>query len=105
MISEVFKIVILISILYVWVVRYQNIVDEFNSYRLPPWLRDLVGILKISFGVMLFSNNYNVVLIGVFGIIILMCSAQVVHFNNKTTSIDRLPSLALIILSILVLFK
>ena len=48
MISEVFKIIILISILYVWVVRYQNIVDEFNSYKLPSWLRDLVGILKIK---------------------------------------------------------
>ena len=37
------------SIFFVWVVRYQNIIEEFRLYGLPAWLRDLVGILKLSF--------------------------------------------------------
>ena len=61
MLSEIFKIIILVSILYVWVVRYQNIINEFNLYNLPSWFRDLIGILKISFGIMLFSNNHKIV--------------------------------------------
>ena len=37
------------TIFFVWVVRYQNIKEEFKVYRLPIWLRDLVGVLKLSF--------------------------------------------------------
>ena len=41
------------SIFFVWVVRYFNIVEEFKQYGLPNWLRDLVGILKMTFALML----------------------------------------------------
>ena len=33
------------SVLFVWVVRYANIVQEFKQYGYPDWLRDMVGIL------------------------------------------------------------
>ena len=36
------------SIFFVWVVRYNNIIQEFKQYGLPHWLRDLVGVLKLS---------------------------------------------------------
>ena len=52
----VIKAVVTGAIFFVWVVRYQNIVDEFKVYRLPPWLRDLVGVLKLSFAFMLISQ-------------------------------------------------
>ncbi len=55
------KILVLASVLFVWVVRYQNIVEEFKTYSLPVWLRDLVGILKISFVLMMFNTDPNVV--------------------------------------------
>ena len=45
------KILVGVSILFVWVVRYHNIVEEFKLYHLPDWLRDLVGILKITFAI------------------------------------------------------
>ena len=41
------------SVFFVWVVRYENIVQEFKQYGLPGWLRDLVGILKMTFVLML----------------------------------------------------
>ena len=49
------------STFFVWVVRYQNIAEEFKSFGLPVWLRDLVGILKLSFVIMLFSNDLSIV--------------------------------------------
>ena len=47
-IIEALKIISGVAIFFVWVVRYDNIKKEFNEYQLPTWLRDLVGILKIS---------------------------------------------------------
>lgn len=41
------------SIFFVWVVRYDNIVLEFEHYGLPSWLRDLVGILKMTLSLLL----------------------------------------------------
>ena len=60
------KILVGVSILFVWVVRYHNIVEEFKLYHLPDWLRDLVGILKITFAngktkeYMFFDENYEI---------------------------------------------
>ena len=41
---QVLKTIALVSILFVWVVRYNNIQNEFEKYNLPNWLRDMVGI-------------------------------------------------------------
>ena len=43
------KILVATSIYFVWVVRYENIVKEFKEFDLPEWLRDVTGILKMSF--------------------------------------------------------
>ena len=51
------------STFFVWVVRYQNIAEEFKEFGLPIWLRDLVGILKLSCVIMLFSNDLSLSLI------------------------------------------
>ena len=45
---EILCIFVFGSIIFVWVVRYNNIKDEFKTFNLPKWLRDLVGILKLS---------------------------------------------------------
>lgn len=36
-----------------WGVRYANVIEEFKVYGLPDWLRDSVGILKMTFSLML----------------------------------------------------
>ena len=50
-----------IAIFFVWVVRYENIRKEFDDYNLPTWLRDLTGILKLSFAWMLHSSDPRIV--------------------------------------------
>ena len=82
-IVEALKIVVVAAVFFVWVVRYENIRKEFKDYNLPNWFRDLVGILKISFALMLHSNNSDVIIIGSLGITILMLGAVGVHKNEK----------------------
>ncbi len=95
------KILVATSIFFVWVVRYKNIVKEFEEYGIPVWLRDLTGILKLTFGAMLLIGQHDeyITLLGALGIAALMACAQVVHFRAGTAPSRRLPSLVLMLLS------
>ena len=53
----ILRIVALVTILFVWVIRYDNIKNEFREYKLPKWLRDLVGVLKITCAALMNSNE------------------------------------------------
>ncbi|MGI8481592.1 MAG: DoxX family protein [Chthoniobacterales bacterium] len=92
------------SILFVWVVRYDNIIQEFRSYGLPEWLRDLVGILKITFAVMMLIgiNRPFFAMVGGIGVAILMGAAVFTHLRVKNAVFKMLPSLALLACSALV---
>ena len=95
------KIITAASIFFVWVVRYDNIVSEFNEYQLPNWLRDLVGILKLSFVAMLFSNDLWLPFLGATGLAILMLSAYIVHIQAKHPFYKMIPALGLFTISCL----
>ncbi|MCU0453557.1 MAG: DoxX family protein [Bacteroidetes bacterium] len=89
------------SILFVWVVRYANIVEEFRHYQLPEWLRDLVGILKSSFALMLLIGieRPTLAVVGGVGIAILMGAAVITHLRVKNPVFKMLPSLTLMAMS------
>jgi|TARA_B100000959_G_scaffold254132_1_gene285600 hypothetical protein len=95
------KILVGVSIFFVWVVRYQNIVEEFKIYQLPNWLRDIVGIFKITFAIMLQTTSAYLVLLGSAGIVFLMVAAQFTHFRMKTSYFNRLPSMVLMLICLL----
>ena len=92
------------SVFFVWVVRYANLVQEFKQYGLPDWLRDLVGVLKMTFSLMLLigieRGLYAVV--GGIGIAILMGAAFVVHLRVKNPVFKMLPSLTLLVFSVVI---
>ena len=92
------------SIFFVWVVRYREIIEEFKFYELPSWLRDLVGILKLSFGFMLFSNDIYVSILAASGIIFLMVAAVFTHVRVKNPFHKMLPALGLIVLNLIIVF-
>jgi hypothetical protein len=96
------KIVVLASVFFVWVVRYDNIIAEFKQYNYPSWLRDLVGILKIAFVIMLFNDDRAIVLLGSGGIATLMLAALFTHLKVKNPIQKMLPSLTLMISCILI---
>jgi uncharacterized membrane protein YphA (DoxX/SURF4 family) len=89
------------SIFFVWVVRYANIVQEFKQYALPDWLRDLVGILKLTCSVLLLIGIERPLfaVVGGGGIALLMGAAVVTHVRVKNPVFEMLPALTLLVLS------
>ena len=101
---ELIKIVSSVAIFFVWVVRYKNIRKEFEDYNLPTWLRDLTGILKLSFAWMLHSSDPIIVVAGSSGITLLMLSAVVTHVRLKSTFRRYIASVTMLLLSITILY-
>lgn len=94
------------SIFFVWVIRYDNIIQEFKQYGLPGWLRDLVGILKITFSLMLLIGIERRVfaVAGGLGIAFLMGCAFFTHLRVKNSLFKMIPSLTLVVLSLVIAF-
>ncbi len=92
------------SVFFVWVVRYANIVQEFQQYGLPDWLRDLVGILKMTFSLMLLIGIERglFAVTGGLGIALLMAAALVTHLRVKNPIFKMLPALTLLIFSMVI---
>ena len=101
---ELIKIVSSVAIFFVWVVRYENIRKEFNDYNLPTWLRDLTGVLKLSFAWMLHSSDSTIVLAGSSGITLLMLAAVATHVRLKSTFRRYIASVTMLLLSITILY-
>lgn len=94
------------SIFFVWGVRYQNIVAEFQQFGLPDWLRDFVGILKVTFAILLLLGigRPRAALLGGIGIALLMAAALVTHLRVKNPPFKMLPSASLFVLSLVVAY-
>lgn len=92
------------AIFFVWVVRYDNIVAEFKGYGLPESLRDLVGILKMTFALMLLIGIERrfFAVVGGAGIAVLMAAAVVTHLRVKNPVPKMLPALALLSCSVVI---
>ena len=89
------------SIFFVWVVRYDNIIQEFKQYGLPEWLRDLVGILKLTFSLLLLLGiqRASLAVTGGLGIAGLMGCAFAMHLRVKNPFVKMIPCLSLLVLA------
>ena len=92
------------SVIFVWVVRYDNIIQEFKQYGLPDRLRDFVGILKLTFALLLLLGiqRASLAIIGGLGIAGLMGCAFVMHLRVKNPVFKMLPSMTLLLLSLII---
>jgi uncharacterized membrane protein YphA (DoxX/SURF4 family) len=92
------------SVFFVWVVRYANIIQEFKQYGLHEWLRDLVGILKMTFSLMLLIGieRRPFAVAGGIGIAVLMGAAFLTHLRVKNPVFKMLPSLTLLVFSVVI---
>ncbi len=100
------QLLVATAIFFVWVVRYANIVEEFKQYGLPDWLRDLIGILKMTFALMLLIGIERgpFALAGGLGIALLMLAAFVTHLRVKNPVFKILPCLTLLVLSAVIVW-
>lgn len=90
------------SVFFVWVVRYDNIITEFKNFGLSDGLRDLVGILKLTFSLLLLIGieRMPLAVAGSLGISLLMACAIATHLRVKSPIYKMLPSLSLLVLSL-----
>lgn len=102
--SIIAQIIVAVSIVYVWVFRFDNIVKEFKQYGLSDLTRTLVGSSKIALSTLLVAGIWHQDLIFIPAILIafLMLSAQYFHFKVKNPWQKYVPSLFLLILCLFI---
>ena len=102
--SIIAQIVVALSIAYVWIFRFDNIVKEFKQYGLSDLTRTIVGSSKIALSTLLVAGIWHsdLVLIPALLIAFLMLSAQYFHFKVGNAWQKYIPSLLLLIVSLFI---
>jgi len=103
-ISFLAQLVIALSIIIVWVFRYDNIVKEFQQYGLSDLIRNIVGASKITLATIIALGVwYDVpVLIASLAMAFLMVCAQGFHVKVKNPLRKYVPSAFLLLLSLFI---
>lgn len=96
--------IVALSIVIVWVFRFDNIVKEFKQYGLSDLTRTIVGSTKIVLATLLVAGIWypSLVLIPALIMAFLMISAQYFHFKVKNSFQKRLPSMLLLLLCLFI---
>jgi tellurite resistance protein TehA-like permease len=98
------QLVIAISVVIVWVFRFDNIVKEFKQYGLPDLVRTMVGAAKIALATLLVAGIWypGLVLVPALLMAFLMLCAQFAHIKVRNPWHKYVPSLVLLLLSLYV---
>jgi DoxX-like family len=102
--SIISQFIVALSIVYVWVFRFDNIVKEFKQYGLSDLTRSIVGAAKIALSALLVAGIWysDLVLIPALIIAFLMLAAQYFHFKVGNPWQKRIPSLLLLMLCLFI---
>ena len=102
--SIIAQVIVALSIAFVWVFRFDNIVKEFKQYGLSDLTRTMVGAAKIALSTLLVAGIWypDLVLIPALLIAFLMLSAQYFHFKAGNPWQKHMPSLLLLILCLFI---
>jgi len=98
------QIVLALSVAYVWIFRFDNIVLEFKQYGLPDLIRNLVGASKIALATLLIAGIWypGLVLYSALSMAFLMICAQLAHFKVKNPISKHIPSFILLLISLFI---
>ena len=98
------QLIVAVSIVIVWVFRFDNIVKEFKQYGLSDLTRTMVGSAKIALATLLVAGIWypSLVLIPALSMAFLMLSAQYFHFKVNNPWQKRVPSLFLLLLCLFI---
>ena len=104
---KIAQITVAISVAYVWIFRFHNVLKEFNQFGLSDLNRNIIGATKISLATLLVVGLWHSSLVFIPSIImgLLMIGAQYFHFKIKNSFIKRLPSLILLALSAFIAYS
>ena len=100
-ITIIAQLVVAVSVAFVWIFRFDNIVKEFKQYGLSNLTRTMVGAAKLVLATLLVVGIWyqELVLIPAILMGVLMLAAQYFHFKAGNPWQKRLPSLVLLLLS------
>ena len=100
-ITIIAQLVVAVSVAFVWIFRFDNIVKEFKQYGLSSLTRTMVGAAKLILATLLVVGIWyqELVLIPAILMGVLMLAAQYFHFKAGNPLRKRLPSLVLLLLS------
>lgn len=102
--SIIAQIIVALSIIYVWVFRFDNIVTEFKQYGLSGLIRSFVGAAKIALSTLLVAGIWypSLILVPALLMAFLMIVAQYFHFKTGNPWQKHIPSLLLLILCLFI---
>ncbi|MEI8048116.1 MAG: DoxX family protein [Bacteroidota bacterium] len=102
--SMIAQLIVAVSIVIVWVFRFDNIVKEFKQYGLSDLTRTIIGSTKIALATLLVAGIWypSLVLIPALIMAFLMLSAQYFHFKVSNPWQKRMPSLFLLMLCVFI---
>jgi len=103
-ISLISQLIVAVSVLYIWVFRYDNIVVEFKHYGYSDLVRNFVGASKISISALLIMGVWysEVTIYASMAMAFFMLCAQLSHLKVKNPFIKFIPSLIFLIMSLFV---
>ena len=99
------QLVVSVSVIIVWVFRYDNIVVEFKQYGISDLLRNIVGASKISLStILLLAICYDgfPLVEDSLGMSFFMLCAQIAHIKVKNPLIKYVPSFIFLVLSLFI---
>jgi len=103
-ISLISQLIVAISVIFVWVFRYDNIVVEFKHYGYSDLLRNIVGASKISVSTLLIMGIWfnEITVYASLAMAFFMVCAQISHIKVKNPLIKLVPSLIFLLMSLFV---
>jgi len=93
------------SVIYVWVVRYQAVLSDFAAFKLPDWIRDVTGASKLTGSVLLLGVGDGLAGVGAGIIAFFMVNAVVMHLRAKNPVRKMMPSVGLGAMSLFILWQ
>jgi hypothetical protein len=103
---KLLQIIVAISVAFVWIFRFHNVVKEFKEFGLSDLTRNAVGATKISLATLLVVGVWYSSLVFIPAILmgLFMLGAQYFHFKVSNPFIKHLPSLVLLIFCALIAY-
>lgn len=103
---KLLQLTVAISVYYVWIFRFHNVLKEFKSFGLNDITRNLVGASKMALSTLLIVGVWYPTFVFISSLLMggFMISAQFFHFKIKNTFIKHLPSLVLLLLSLTIAY-
>lgn len=99
------QVFVAISVIYVWVVRYQAVLEDFSAFQLPDWLRDVTGVSKLTGAALLLGIGEGLAVVGAGIIAFFMGCAAVMHLRAKNPARKMMPSLGLGAVSLFIVWQ